>query len=157
MSGTIILCDTRQKPEKHELKEDYWRSVGVEVRRTKLWVGDYTLPKNQSVCIDTKYGIQELIGDVCSKDHERFRAECLRAQEAGIKLIVLLETDEISNWHDLIYWHNPRKKNHPRATNGVQLFRALVTMQQRYGVQFRLCRKKDAGRAVLKLLGVEEL
>lgn len=151
----IILEDSRQQENKHELKHDYWRSVGVEWRRTKLYCGDYTLPKNHSICIDTKYGIQELIGDVCSKDHERFRAECLRAQEAGIKLIVLLETDEISNWHDLIYWHNPRKARHPHATNGVQLFRALVTMQQRYGVQFRLCRKKDAGRAVLKLLGVE--
>ena len=151
----IILEDSRNQEGKHELKHDYWRSIGVEWRRTKLYTGDYTLPLNQSVCVDTKSSIQELIGDVCSKDHKRFRAECIRAQEAGIRLIVLLETNEIKTWHDLICWHNPRKATHPKATNGAQLFKALVAMNQRYGVEWRICRKEDAGRAVLKLLGVE--
>lgn len=60
----ILLSDTRQKPGKHDIKEMYFRSHGIEIVRTKLYCGDYTLPADQSVCIDTKKDIQELIGDI---------------------------------------------------------------------------------------------
>lgn len=60
----IILEDSRQQEKKHEIKHAYFRSVGVHWNRTALYCGDYTLPANQSVCIDTKKDIQELIGDI---------------------------------------------------------------------------------------------
>lgn len=60
----LILEDTRQQECKHEKKHEYFRSVGVHWNRTALYCGDYTLPANQSVCIDTKKDIQELIGDI---------------------------------------------------------------------------------------------
>lgn len=60
----LILEDTRQQEKKHELKHNYFRSVGVHWNRTALYCGDYTLPADQSVCIDTKKDIQELIGDI---------------------------------------------------------------------------------------------
>jgi len=50
----IILEDTRQQTGKHDAKHDYFEKHGIEIRRTKLYVGDYTLPTNQSVCVDTK-------------------------------------------------------------------------------------------------------
>lgn len=60
----IILEDTRQQECKHESKHDYFQSVGVHWNRTALYCGDYTLPANQSICIDTKKDILELIGDI---------------------------------------------------------------------------------------------
>jgi len=169
----ILLCDTRQQAGRHDLKEYYWAAHGVEIRRTKLFVGDYTLPTNQSICIDTKKDIQEIVGDICGKQHERFRNECLRAQEAGIKLIVLIEDDTvdengrylINDIRDLHKWQNPRKKirvkrdgqwvqKYPNATSGVSLKKAMITMTVRYGVDFQFVRKKDAGKRILELLGV---
>jgi len=60
----IILEDTRQQENRHNIKHDYFRSVGVHWNRTALYCGDYTLTANQSVCIDTKKDIAELIGDI---------------------------------------------------------------------------------------------
>lgn len=60
----MILEDTRQQEKKHEAKHDYFRRAGVHWNRTALYCGDYTLPADQSVCIDTKKDIQELIGDI---------------------------------------------------------------------------------------------
>lgn len=60
----LILEDSRQQEKKHEIKHEYFRSVGCHWNRTALYCGDYTLPANQSVCIDTKKDIQELIGDI---------------------------------------------------------------------------------------------
>lgn len=60
----ILLSDTRQQAGKHDIKETYFRNHGIEIVRTKLYCGDYTLPADQSICIDTKKDIQELIGDI---------------------------------------------------------------------------------------------
>lgn len=60
----LILEDTRQQERKHELKHEYFKKVGVYWNRTALYCGDYTLPTDHSVCVDTKKDIQELIGDI---------------------------------------------------------------------------------------------
>lgn len=60
----LLLEDTRQQEDKHENKHNYFRSVGIYWNRTGLYCGDYTLPPNQSVCVDTKKDIQEIIGDI---------------------------------------------------------------------------------------------
>ena len=60
----LILEDTRQQKKKHEVKHQYFRSVGVHWNRTALYCGDYTLPVKQNVCIDTKKDVAELIGDI---------------------------------------------------------------------------------------------
>ena len=137
----IILEDTRNQVGKHDLKAEYFEKNGIEVRRTKLYVGDYTLPTNQSICVDTKKDIQELIGDICGKQHDRFRAELVRAQESGIKLIILIEDDggycdykktiynkPVTSLNDLFSWKNPRlfiwrngKQLYPTATKGAVL------------------------------------
>ena len=50
----VILEDSRNQIGKHENINAYLKSVGVDVIRTKMLVGDYTLPADQSVCIDSK-------------------------------------------------------------------------------------------------------
>ncbi len=116
----IILEDSRQQELKHETKHEWFAENGIEIRRSKLYVGDYTLPTNQSICIDTKASIEELVSNICGQQHERFRGECKRASEAGIKLIILVENDRekisgtdiynplITKLDDLHKWKNPR-------------------------------------------------
>lgn len=60
----ILLEDTRQQNEKHKLKHEFFRTHGIHINRTALYCGDYTLPSDQSICIDTKRNIAELIGDI---------------------------------------------------------------------------------------------
>lgn len=171
----ILLEDTRNQPGKHNMKNAYFAKHGIEVRRTKLYVGDYTLPTDQSVCIDTKKDIQELIGDICGKQHGRFREECLRAQEAGVRLIILVENEPgyvdrketvynkpVCCIDDLFYWKNPRsfvwthgKQKYPAATKGETLAKTCLTMQKKYGAEFLFCTPVEAGAMVLKLLNIE--
>lgn len=71
----LILEDSRQQEWKHEIKHSYFRSVGVHWNRTALYCGDYTLPANQSVCIDTKKDILELINDIQVKSMSKGTVE----------------------------------------------------------------------------------
>lgn len=184
MNTTKILEDINNKPGKHELKHRFWEQNGIEVIRQRLPVGDYVLVNDKiqdvfdrkekrsipvkmmdllgtySVAIDSKFSIQELCGDVCGKQHERFRDECILAQNNGIKLIVLVENEDgITDLRDLHRWVNPRlwirrggKQLYPNATRGVQLMKACMTMQKKYGVQFAFVHPWHAGAAIADLL-----
>ena len=171
----IILEDTRNQPGKHDIKHRWFEEHGVEVRRSKLYCGDYTLPTDQSVCIDTKKDIQELVSDICGKQHERFRNECIRAQEAGIQLIILTENISEKVGHGEIYnptiakleelhrWKNPRlfifsggKQKYPRATRGVTLQKACMTLSAKYGVKFMFCTPQQSAAMIVELLSGKE-
>lgn len=238
----ILLSDTRQQAGKHDIKERYFRNHGIEIVRTKLYCGDYTLPADQSVCIDTKKDIQELIGDIqvkqmsksdikqkvfelaesnhiwfdlaeqiyhaiCDDDVDRFAEKeindiCFkngipervisefqnlyvkrhgffhrglkRAQNSGIKLIVLVDNREgVRSVEDLFHWLNPRlkiwvnsgevigcyKNGKPRYKNamtGERLAKACLTMQLKYGVEFQFCEPEEAGERILSLLNVKQ-
>ena len=170
----VLLEDSRQQEGKHQYKRRYFEEHGIKVERTKLYVGDYTLPTNQSVCIDTKKDLQEVVMDICGAEHERFRDECIRAKEAGIKLYILIEEDQtdesghyvVNSLSDVHRWQNPRRKirvkkdgqwvqKYPKATTGGVLKKAMITMMYRYGITWCFVRKKDAGKKILELLGVE--
>lgn len=148
----LILEDTRQQARKHETKHKWFAENGIKVERCRLYVGDYTLPTNQSICIDTKKDLQELAQDVCQQ-HERFRAELVRAQEAGIHLIVLCEHGGgIKSLEDVYFWVNPRRQHSPGAISGQRLFKILNTMQEKYGVRFEFCDKRQTGRRIVEIL-----
>lgn len=111
----IILEDKAQKEEKHIAKNEFFQSKGIEVHRVPLPVGDYIASNERvidvmerkakrgvdlkkmdflgtyDVCVDSKYDIQELAFDICGKSHDRFRDECILAQNNGIKLYILVE------------------------------------------------------------------
>ncbi len=59
-----ILEDTRQQEKKHENKHKYFRENGILWRRVALDCGDYALPNDRSIIIDTKKDIEEFIGDI---------------------------------------------------------------------------------------------
>ena len=171
----ILLEDTRNQIGKHDIKHRWFEEHGVEIRRQALYCGDYTLPTDQSVCIDTKKDIQELVSDICGKQHERFRNECIRAQEAGIQLIILTENIGAKVGHGEIYnptitkleelhrWKNPRlfifsggKQKYPRATRGVTLQKACMTLSAKYGVKFMFCTPHQSAAKIVELLTGEE-
>lgn len=168
----IIQVDTRQKKNHHKEKEKWFAENGIKTVSSKLFVGDYAIPSKMDIAIDTKASIQELIGDICGIQHERFRNELIRAQESSIQLIILTEDDggycdrkkTIYNKpatciEDLFSWKNPRafiwqngKQKYPQATKGSTLAKCLFTLQERYGVIFRFCRKKESGKRIIELL-----
>lgn len=148
----LILEDTRQQASKHETKHKWFSENGIKVERCRLYVGDYTLPTNQSVCIDTKKDLQELVQDICQQ-HDRFRNELIRAQEAGIQLVILCEHGgQIKCLEDVYFWSNPRKKTSPKAMDGWKLFKTLNTMKDKYGVRFEFCDKRQTGKRIVEIL-----
>ena len=180
-----LLEDVNNKPGKHEVKNRFWTSNGIEVIRQRLPVGDYVLMNDRiqdvfarkekrgipvkmmdllgtyDVAIDSKKDTQELCGDVCGKSHDRFRDECILAQNNGIRLIILVENEDgITNLRDLHKWVNPRlwirrggKQLYPNATRGVTLMKACMTMEKKYApLKFVFCDPREAGRKVLELL-----
>lgn len=64
MIDTIILEDSRQQEYKHKIKHQWFLEHGIHWNRSALVCGDYQLPGNGSVAVDTKKDMQELIGDI---------------------------------------------------------------------------------------------
>ncbi len=85
----ILFEDTRNQIGKHKRLNADLEKLGHTVERTKLYVGDYADASNMKVYVDTKKDWVELAGNICGKQHERFRNECLRAQNMGYKLVFL--------------------------------------------------------------------
>lgn len=106
------------------------------------------------MCIDTKKDILEIASNVCGKQHERFRAECIRAKECGIKLVVLIEEKPLDG---LQGWCSPRNRQGKPLTQvkGETLSKALKTMNEKYGVEFVFCTKQESGAKIVELLGEE--
>jgi ERCC4-type nuclease len=136
---------------------------GVKHYTSKLYCGDYMSLDNPRLVIDRKQNLHELCGNVCQQ-HERFRAEMQRAKENGIKIIFLCEHGRnIKALDDVLWWTNPRETyrekvkgvwvtKHRKVMQGDTLFKILNTMQNRYGVEFLFCEKKDTGKRIIELL-----
>lgn len=169
----IILEDTRQQAGKHANVNAWFQAHGIEVRRTKLFVGDYTLPTDQTVCVDTKYGLQEVYGNLIGVEHERFIREAKAAQETGIKLIVLVEQPGIRDLNEVCRWQNPRIARYERIKAGKlvggyrnvtqaskppvssdQLMRTMQTVARKYGIDWMFCDKSRTAGVIAEILGI---
>jgi hypothetical protein len=163
-----IQCDTREHKKEWERIKSQFDGIGVDYFRSKLWVGDYMNIDNPRVIIDRKKDLLELCGNV-TQQHKRFAAELIRAQEKNIKLIILCEHGEgIETLTDVYFWHNPRLDlsewviqnghpakipKYPKATEGTALYRSLITMRDKYNIDFRFCEKSETGCVITQLLG----
>ena len=145
----IILEDTRNQIGKHETLNAQLELMGCQVMRSKLFVGDYTLATDQHICIDTKKDILELAGNICGRQHERFRAECERAKISQIRLIILIEEQT-----PIQEWKSPRNRRNQALTQvkGETLYKAMNTMHERYGVEFIQCDKRETAYKIKELL-----
>lgn len=148
-----LIEDTRQQAGRHETKHAAWEEHGDKVIRCALPFGDYmAVPP---VSVDTKASMQEIAQNIggSKQEHNRFRRELQRAQEAGCHLYVLVENDEgIRSLEDVMYWINPRLIDSPKAITGLRLARAMQTMQERYGVTFLFCHPERAAATIHYLL-----
>ena len=154
----VLLCDTRQQEGKHKNIEQYCRRHDITMVRKKLDVGDYMLHGGY-ISVDTKQDMMEICKDIMSNDHRRFRAECERAKDMGIRLIILteelppygrVELWEVPRWKSSNEWHrygDPMTRVQPRA-----LARAMRTMTEKYGVQFRFCTRRQSPQRVIRYL-----
>lgn len=193
-----IVEDKGQQEDKHLTKHRWFENNNIRLMRKPLPVGDYILYTEKvadvvkrkerrgidvtkidflgsyDICVDTKKDMQEIVGNVCGKQHARFRDECILAQNNGIKLYVLIENkDGVKSIEDVFKWQNPRLHRYnnikymhsigkyqgvklPKTppTSGQILAKALLTMQLKYGVEFLFCRPEEAGVKILELLGV---
>lgn len=147
----IIFEDTRNKPEKNAHIREQLESLGYTVKRTKIYCGDYTFPINQSICIDTKKDMHEVESNLIH-DHERFKAECIRAKEAGIKLVILIQDSKLKQLSDVFGWFNVRSKWSKKAVTGRQLAKIMYTMASRYGVEWQFTTKQNCGKRIVELL-----
>lgn len=156
----ILYEDSRQQDGKHKNIHKYCKEMGITIVRQKLEVGDYMLnPTNGKISVDSKMDLLELCKDVMSPDHRRFRAECQRAMDMGIQLIILVEEYppfglvdlwEVPIWKSSNKWHkygDPVTMVDPKT-----LRKALETMTRRYGVKFRYCTRKQTPSRVIKYL-----
>ena len=169
-----LVIDTRQQKGKHTAKHSLFLGAGLNIVEKKLYAGDYMLI-GTNLSIDTKEHLQELNKDVRSSDHSRFKREVVRAQEAGIKLVILTETEHVASLDELGKWREPNseycrrggsprleawcKKNKkpmpkgkPRRIYGSQLAKSCRTMEKKYGCEFLFCSPKFAGELILDML-----
>jgi len=152
-----LLEDTRQQKGKHKNVRAYCEQQGIKIVRQMLNVGDYMLAGPEyggikgDIAVDSKKDVAEIAGN-CFQDHTRFRDECQRAQELGIRLIVLIE--EMPPGGDLDNWVSPldRFGNEKYQFNPKTLKKTMATMTERYGVRFRFCDGRSTGRLLLEYL-----
>lgn len=146
----IFIEDSRQKKDKHALKNEFWASEGDTVVRCKLPFGDYALVP--AVSVDTKADIVEIAQNMCGPvaEKRRFAEEVKGAREAGCKLVFLIEDKRYRTVADL---YGSKIWTHTGVTiKGDQLALAMETMAARYGCEFRFCAPEDAGRVVKEIL-----
>ena len=147
-----IQIDTREHKWELARIQRQLSSLGCKTIVSKLYVGDYQSLDNPRLVIDRKKDLQELCGNV-TQQHERFQRELIKAQEAGIRLIILIEHgNDIQSLEDVYFWDNPRLSESPKATTGKSLYRSLCTIRDRYNVRFEFCNKHDTGRKIMELL-----
>lgn len=162
-----IQIDSREKARAIRKIVKTFDDNGVKHFSSKLLVGDYMSLDNPRLIIHRKQNLQELCGNVCQQ-HERFKRELLKAMDAGIQLIILIEHGkDIKSIEDVYFWKNPRKHEvrwrtangkkeryvaSSKAVDGNQLYKSLCTIRDRYNVRFEFCEKNDTGKKIIELL-----
>lgn len=126
----IILRDTReQKP----LEFPYPYVTGVE--KATLKCGDYGCRMEDGYVVPVYFerkGISDLYGTL-GKGHKRFKRELLRAEELGIKLIIIVEGSL-----------GAVLKGYKHSTlSGISVIRQLFSFWVRYGVVPVFCKDRE--------------
>lgn len=151
-----IQIDSREKAHAIQKILATFDERGIKWFVSKLPVGDYQSLDNPRLAIDRKQNLSELCGNVCQQ-HERFKAELIRANEYGIKLTILCEHGgSIRSLQDVMSWHNPRLKESPMAVSGERLYKILSSMSAKYNVDLVFCDKRQTGAKIIELLEVHK-
>ena len=159
------------KPSHHDMyrgiKSNYSNPVQYYIKDKGLKVGDYTiavqLPNGEvinfqdKIVIERKADLNELASnfyDSKSKDengHTRIEREFLRAKEQGIKIHLLIETEDamskiLSSKH---FRYDKASKINPKS-----FMMMFLSLCNRYDISVWYCNKKDSARIIHDLLYV---
>ena len=156
-----------EKPSHHDMyrgkKSTFTNPIGYFKQEKGLKTGDFTictqLPNGcqinfqDKIIIERKKDLNELCCNLFDKkDSEgltRFERELKRAKEQGIKVILLVETEDmhskiLSSKH---FRYDKASKVSPKAFNSI-----LRTLQSRYNISIEYCNKRDSARLIHDLL-----
>lgn len=148
----IVQIDTREKEHAIEKILETFDNNNIKYVSSKMYVGDYQNLQDGSVVVDRKQNLSEICSNVCQQ-HERFKAELVRAQEAGIKIYILCEHGKgITTLDDVKAWINPRLKKSPKALTGEKLYKIMKTQEEKYGITYLFCDKEETGKTILDIL-----
>lgn len=173
----IIQIDSREKERAIKKIEAEFNRRGIQHPVSKLIVGDYMNYDNPRVIVDRKQNLTEVCGNL-TQQHVRFRKEVLKANELGIKLIILVEDGlKVKSLEDVENWVNPRRRQYCRdygiptkgdiAANiaefeqhggkkqpptGQWLAKTMRTMSERYGIRWEFCGKAQTGQRIIEIL-----
>lgn len=144
-------------------KSTYSEPINYYIQEKGLKVGDYTiavkLPAGEvinfqdKIVIERKKDLNELCCNFFDKKDEegktRLERELDRAKEQGIKVILLVETD---NMHNKIlsskhFRFDKASKVSPKAFNSI-----LRSLQAKYDISIEYCDKKDSARLIHDIL-----
>ena len=144
-------------------KSTYSEPINYYIQEKGLKVGDYTiavkLPTGEvinfkdKIVIERKADLNELCCNFFDKKDEegktRLERELDRAKEQGIKVILLVETD---NMHNKIlsskhFRFDKASKVSPKAFNSI-----LRSLQAKYDISIEYCDKKDSARLIHDIL-----
>ena len=159
------------KPSHHDMyrgkKSTYSEPIQYYIKEKGLKVGDYTiavqLPNGEvinfqdKVVIERKADLNELASnfyDTKSKDENgltRIEREFLRAKEQGIKIHLLIETEDamskiLSSKH---FRYDKASKINPKS-----FMMMFLSLCNRYDINVWYCNKKDSSRIIHDLLYV---
>ena len=155
------------KPSHHDMyrgiKSKYSNPVQYYIKEKGLKVGDYTiavqLPNGEVINFQDKVVIERKadLNELCcnffdKKDAEgktRLERELDRAKEQGIKVILLVEVD---NMHSKIlsskyFRFDKASKVSPKAFNSI-----LRALQAKYDISIEYCKKEDSARLINDIL-----
>ena len=167
-----ILVDSNEQKNEHVI--NYFDINNIAWKKKRLNVGDYMIDGDLSVSIDKKYGLDEIAGNMTC-DYTRFRKELIRAVEAQTHLIVLIEEPFITETAQVNDWISWRKKEWDECKRfndlfrmrqlhlnpkyppicGSDLMRRMVTIGDKYTVQWMFTPKAECGRRIVEILGGE--
>ena len=156
-----------EKPSHHDMfrgkKSTFTNPIGYFKQEKGLKTGDFTLAvqlPNQCVInfqdkivIERKKDLNELCCNLFdkkdSKGLTRFERELSRSKEQGIKVILLVETEDmhskiLSSKH---FRYDKASKVSPKAFNSI-----LRALQARYNISIEYCNKKDSARLIHDIL-----
>ena len=140
----ILLCDTRQKENKHKNIERYCRDNNITMIQQCLDVGDYMFPDG-TIAVDTKKDVLELANDLY-RDMKAFNKKYKKCYEKGIELWVLIE-EKINNLNELANWRNSHTK-----VNGRLLIDMMHRLKVSYGVRFKFASKHESPKILIEIL-----
>ena len=185
-----ILVDNNQHAGKHDGKHAYLQAKGYKLEGVRLYDkpdkdADYMF-EGGHIVIDTKANIQELAQ--CLKGNmRRFREECRRTHDKGLRLVILTETQHVAdvptiealaNFKEPDDEYQKRRRGYvasmrragkkpvaflPMRIQGkfareiVKTATTMMSETDRYSVTFEFCHPQDTGQRIIDILESENL